>query len=78
VGSAASLFCFVLLTVTILLWILFFALDNKVRDRKVRANADREKNWQALVLLSTLAGTILAIYTLMGIFFFADIAPRVH
>jgi hypothetical protein len=72
-GSGVSHFCLVLLTITILLWVLFFALDNKAR-----ASADRGKNWQGLVLLSTLAGTILAIYTLAGILFFIYIAPRVH
>ncbi len=62
-----------LLTITILSWVLFFALDNKAR-----AKADRDNNWKGLVILSTLAGTILAIYTLLGIFFFIYIAPRVH
>jgi len=73
VGSSVSHFCLMLLTITILLWALFFALDNKAR-----AKTDSDKNWKSLVILSTLAGTILAIYTLVGIFFFIYIAPRVH
>jgi len=73
VGNSASHFSLMLLTITIFSWVLFFALDNKAR-----AKADRDNNWKGLVILSTLAGTILAIYTLLGIFFFIYIAPRVH
>jgi amino acid transporter len=71
--SGASHFSLLLLIVTVLLWVLFFVLDGKVRGK-----AHRDNNWQAIVLLSTLAGTILAILTLVGIFFFIYIAPRVH
>ena len=72
-GRGIPYFSFMLLAVTIVLWILFFVLDEKVR-----AKAKRDDNWPALVLLSTLAGTILAVFTLVGTFFFIYIAPRVQ
>jgi hypothetical protein len=56
----ASHFSLLLLIVTVLLWVLFFVLDERVRGK-----AHRDNNWPALVLLSTLAGTILVIFTLV-------------
>jgi len=41
-------------------------------------NARGEKTWKSLVQLSTLAGTILAIYTLLGVVFFVHVAPQLH
>jgi hypothetical protein len=73
-GSDARYFCLVLLTTTILLWILLFAAESKA----ARGGADTEKAWRAYMLLFTVAGTILAIHTLEGILFFIYIAPRVH
>ena len=82
IGSGVSHFCLALLIVTILLWAFFFVLDSKARGgfdtQKNWRALDTQKDWQALVLLSTLAGTILAIYTTAGILFFIYIAPRVH
>jgi len=60
-----------LMATTMFLWVLFFVVDHKARS-----GAYREKSWKDLVHLSTLAGTILAIYTLLGIFLFVYIAPR--
>jgi hypothetical protein len=72
-GRGIPQFSLVVLTVTIVSWVLFFAIEERVLGR-----ANRDHNWQALVLLSTLAGTILAVFTLVGTFFFIFIAPRVQ
>ena len=59
--------------VTILLWILFVMVD-----AKSRTGLEGRKNRHAAANLATLAGTILAIFTLMGTFFLALLAPRIH
>jgi hypothetical protein len=71
-GAAASQFSLMLLIIISLSWILFFAADAKTRKR-----VDGERNKQAVDLL-TMTGTILAIFTILGIAFFVDIAPRVQ
>jgi cation transport ATPase len=70
---STSQFSLTLLATSTLLWILFF-----VCDHQARAKAGQKTNWKALVALSTVAGTILAIYTLMGIAYFVFIAPQVR
>jgi len=55
------------------LWVLFYAVDEKARGR-----VDGEKNKQVVVELLTIAGTFLAVFTLLGIFFFIYIAPRIR
>src|ERR1700722_15212803 len=62
-----------LLTTTVLLWILFY-----VATEKLGAKMPRDKNWHAFTLVSTLAGTILAVFTLLGIVFFLYVAPYIH
>jgi len=71
--SAASHSSLALLIVTIFLWVLFYAVDEKARGR-----VDGEKNKQVVVELLTIAGTFLAVFTLLGIFFFIYIAPRIR
>ena len=62
-----------LLIATVLSWILFFVVTEKLKARM-----PRDRNWLASTLLSTLAGTILAIFTLLGIAFFIYVAPHIH
>ena len=71
-GSGGSHFSLTVLMVTGLSWVLFFAVDHKARGRVDGAN-----NKRVVVTLLTLTGTILAIFTLLGIFFFIYIAPRI-
>lgn len=66
-GGAASHFCLTLLIIVTLLWIMFFVADSKVKNRE-----------PAVVNLLTVMGTILAVFTILGIFFFIAIAPRVR
>jgi hypothetical protein len=73
ISSAGAHFSLALFVTTALLWVLYFACDHKARA-KVESTAD----WKSLTLLSILAGSILAIYTLMGIAFFVFVAPRVR
>jgi membrane-associated HD superfamily phosphohydrolase len=68
-----SHFTLLLLIVTSLLCVFFF-----VSDERVRSKAPRDGNWQNIVFLSTVAGTILAIFTLVGTFFFIYVAPRLQ
>ena len=62
-----------LLTSTVLSWTLFYIVTEKLT-----AKIPRDRNWRASTLLSTLAGTILAIFTLLGIAFFIYVAPHIH
>ena len=62
-----------LLTATVVLWFLFY-----VATEKLGAKMPRDKNWHAFTLLSTLAGTMLAIFTLLGIVFFIYVAPHIR
>lgn len=64
-------FSLALLLVTSLMWVLFFLVEEKARKK-----VDGEKNRQVVVALLTFAGSILAVFTLLGIFFFSCIAPR--
>jgi len=72
-SAAASHFSITLIIVTVLLWIIFFIADGKVRKR---IGGEREHN--VVVDLLTLTGTFLAVFTLLGVGFFVVIAPRVH
>jgi len=71
-SPAASHFSIILIIVTVLLWTVFFIVDDKVRKR-----IDGEGNKTVIVDLLTLTGTFLAVFTLLGIGFFVVIAPRV-
>jgi hypothetical protein len=66
-------FSLTLLIVTTVLWVVFYAANETVRRR-----VDGETNKQVVVELLTLAGTFLAIFTLIGTFFFIYIAPRLR
>ena len=68
-----SSFSLALLLITSLMWVIFFVVDEKVRKK-----VDGEKNRQVVVALLTFAGSILAVFTLLGIFFFSYIAPRLQ
>ncbi len=72
-GGAASHFSLMLLIITSLSWILFYAVDAKARKR-----VDGEKNKRVVVDLLTVTGSLLAMFTVLGIFYFADIAQRVR
>ncbi len=65
-GGAAELFSEILFVAVILSWIAFFLADGRERERK------------RVVHLLTLMGTLLAVFTLLTIYFFARIAPRVQ
>jgi hypothetical protein len=66
-GGAASHFSLVLLTIIASSWSAFFVVDGKARNRE-----------PVVVEVLTAMGTLLAIFTLLGIFFFVQIAPRVR
>ena len=72
-GGASPRFSLTLLIVTTLLWIVFYAVNEKAR-----AKVDGAKNEQVVVDLLTVTGSFLAIITLMEILFFIYIAPRVQ
>ena len=71
-STAASHFSIILMTVTVLLWIVFFVADDRARKR-----INGEANATVVVDLLTITGTFLAVFTLLGIGFFVVIAPRV-
>jgi drug/metabolite transporter (DMT)-like permease len=71
-STAASRFSITLMIVTVVLWVVFF-----IADRYARKRIDGEANTTLVVDLLTLAGTFLAVFTLLGIGFFVVIAPRV-
>jgi len=58
--------------VTVLLWIVFFVVDDKARKR-----INAAENATVVVDLLTITGTVLAVFPLLGIGFFVVIAPRV-
>jgi hypothetical protein len=64
-GSAVSHYILSLLTIVTLSWIAFFATHSQVRTRD-----------PLVVKLQTLTGTFLAVFTLLGIYFFVTIASR--
>jgi drug/metabolite transporter (DMT)-like permease len=66
-GGAASPFSLVLLVVITLSWSVFFVVDARARNRE-----------PMVVTLLTVMGTLLAIFTLLGIFFFVQVAPRIR
>jgi hypothetical protein len=69
-GGASSRFSLALLIVTALLWVVFYVVDAKTPRWVGGARNDH-------VDLLTLAGTFLAIISLMGIWFFVYIAARI-
>ncbi len=71
-SPAASHFSLTLMIVTGLLWIIFFVTDAKAREK-----VHSEENGRAVVDLLTLMGTLLAVFTVLGIGFFVVMAPRV-
>ena len=71
-SPAASHFSITLMTVTVLLWTVFFIADDRARKR-----IDHEQSQRVVADLLTLTGTFLAVFTLLGIVFFVLIAPRV-
>ena len=72
-STKASHFSLALMMVTIGAWIVFFVADSKIRKR-----IDGEETWAAMVDLLTLTGTLLAVFTLLGIGFFVYIAPNIR
>jgi drug/metabolite transporter (DMT)-like permease len=66
-GGAASHFSLALLIIIALSWSALFLVDGKCRKRE-----------PVVVKLLTVMGTLLAIFTLLGIFFFVQVAPRVR
>lgn len=64
-GGVVGHFTIALLTIVILSWITFFAAHSQVRTRD-----------PLIVRLLTLTGTFLAVFTLLGIYFFVIIASR--
>jgi hypothetical protein len=72
-GSASRRFSLMLLIVTSFLWIVFYRVEEKAREK-----VDGARNKLVVVDLLTVAGTFLAVFTLLGIFFFTYIAPHVQ
>jgi len=68
--TKASHFSLALMMITVGAWIIFFVADSKLRKR-----IDGEENMAAIVDLLTLTGTLLAVFTLLGIGFFVLVAP---
>ena len=66
-GTSARFSILAVLIITSLLWVVFFAMEGKIR---AKAGVDKAKNEQRIVDLLTLTGTVLAIITLTGIYFF--------
>jgi len=73
IGGRAAHFSIVLFTATVLSWVLFFVVTEKLTVR-----ITRDRNWHSYTLLSTFAGSVLAIFTLLGIAFFIYVAPHIH
>jgi len=66
-------FSLILLGVTTTLWVVFYTVNETIRRR-----VTGEQNQRAVVDLLTLAGTFLAVFTLIGTFFFVYVAPRLR
>jgi len=64
-GGVVGHFIVALLTIVTLSWIAFFTAQSQVRTRE-----------PLIVKLLTLTGTFLAVFTLLGIYFFVIIASR--
>jgi hypothetical protein len=64
-GGVVSHYILSLLTIVTLSWIAFFAAHSQTRTRD-----------PLIVRLFTLMGTFLAVFTLLGIYFFVTIASR--
>jgi cation transport ATPase len=65
-GGGVAHFTVALLIVVTLAWIVFFAVYSRMRTRE-----------PIVVSLLTLMGTLLAVFTLLGTYFFVTIASRV-
>jgi hypothetical protein len=70
-SQAASHFSLALMITAGILWFTFFVADAKFRKR-----VDGEKNGKVVTDVLTLAGTFLAVFSLLGIVFFVTVAPR--
>jgi drug/metabolite transporter (DMT)-like permease len=66
-GVGSSPFSLALLIVIVFSWVVFYIATSKF-----------EEQWPVVWRLFTMVGTILAIVTMMGIYFFAFVAPRVQ
>jgi hypothetical protein len=66
-GSAASGVTLSLLIVITLMWVGFFVAEEKAQNRE-----------PVTVSLLTIIGTFLAIFTMVGIYFFIYIAPHIQ
>lgn len=64
-NGTASPFSLMFLILTIVSWIFFYIAEAKVKNRE-----------PVVIRLLTAMGTILTLFTLLGIYFFAFIAPR--
>ncbi|MGA7631199.1 MAG: hypothetical protein WCB11_10550 [Terriglobales bacterium] len=65
--GAASHFSLALLIVIAISWLVFYIATSKF-----------EEHWLVVSRLFTIMGTILASLTIIGIYFFVSIAPRVR
>jgi hypothetical protein len=72
-GGRASYFSLILLIIITLTWILFYAVQAKAREK-----VDGEKNKHVVVDSLTMAGSFLAMFTILGIFYFLYIAQRIQ
>ena len=72
-SGRGSLFSLALLVTTVVLWVVYFVCDDKAR----RYHGNKQ-SWESLVLLSTVAGSVLAVYTILGIVFFSFVAPSLR
>jgi hypothetical protein len=71
-SAPTSHFSLILMIVTMAAWLVFFITDHKIRKR-----IDGEGNFAPVVDHLSVMGTLLATFTLLGIGFFVEIAPRV-
>jgi hypothetical protein len=66
-GGAGTPFSLALLIIIVLSWVVFYIAASKF-----------EAQWPIVWRLFTTAGTILAVVTILGIYFFVHIAPRMR
>jgi len=66
-GGGASPFSLALLIATLSSWVIFYIAASRF-----------EEHWPVVWRLFTTVGTILAVVTIMGIYFFVYVAPRVQ
>jgi hypothetical protein len=70
-SSAARHFSLILMAVVGLSWIAFFVAESMANNK---VDGERRKS---IVYLLTFAGTLLAVFTLLGIGFVVFVAPRI-